>query len=231
GLELQLGEEVDGATLFSLVVQATLLSRRFRLRRQRRRREVGFRVRDHVDLGSSSPKRIDSDGLTPFKKNFYLDPKNSGLFIFQIEAYPKTTAVLVRNHGSCSDSWISAKTQVQDDLEKGVAGAFPIPSDNAGKEEIIAPLVANVEAMIKADRKITALKQLQGHIWRTGYVNSELKGKVYEDVPEALERWQGSGIKVYIYSSGSRLAQMLIFGNTNFGDLRNIFLDSSIPQS
>lgn len=51
--------------------------------------------------------------------------------------------------------------QVQDDLEQGVVGAVPIPSDNAGKEEVIAALVANVEAMIRADRKITALKQLQ----------------------------------------------------------------------
>ncbi|GAB2212038.1 hypothetical protein Droror1_Dr00025382, partial [Drosera rotundifolia] len=70
-----------------------------------------------------------------------------------------------------------------------------------------------------------------GHIWRTGYVNNELKGEVYEDVPEALKRWQGSGIKVYIYSSGSRLAQRLIFGNTNFGDLRKYlsgFFDTTI---
>jgi methylthioribulose 1-phosphate dehydratase/enolase-phosphatase E1 len=51
--------------------------------------------------------------------------------------------------------------QVEDDLEQGVVGAVPIPPDNAGKEEVIAALVANVEAMIKADRKITALKQLQ----------------------------------------------------------------------
>lgn len=38
---------------------------------------------------------------------------------------------------------------------------MPIPEDNAGKEEVIAALVTNVEAMIKADRKITALKELQ----------------------------------------------------------------------
>ena len=38
---------------------------------------------------------------------------------------------------------------------------MPLPPDDAGKEEIIAALVANVEAMIKADRKITALKELQ----------------------------------------------------------------------
>jgi methylthioribulose 1-phosphate dehydratase/enolase-phosphatase E1 len=46
-------------------------------------------------------------------------------------------------------------------LEKGIVGAVPIPSDDAGKEAVIGALVANVESMIIADRKITALKQLQ----------------------------------------------------------------------
>ncbi|KAJ8747568.1 hypothetical protein K2173_014352 [Erythroxylum novogranatense] len=110
--------------------------------------------------------------------------------------------------------------QVEDDLVKGVEGAVPIPGDDAGKEEVIAALVANVEAMIRADRKITALKQLQGHIWRTGFGKKELESVVFDDVPEALEKWHALGIKVYIYSSGSRLAQRLLFGNTNYGDLR-----------
>ncbi|OWM88650.1 probable bifunctional methylthioribulose-1-phosphate dehydratase/enolase-phosphatase E1 [Punica granatum] len=112
------------------------------------------------------------------------------------------------------------RSQVEDDLKNGVAGALPIPPDEAGKEEVIAALVANVDAMIKADRKITALKQLQGHIWRTGFESNELEGVIFEDVPDALEKWHSLGIKVYIYSSGSRLAQRLIFGNTNYGDLR-----------
>ncbi|XVF04237.1 hypothetical protein REPUB_Repub05bG0065100 [Reevesia pubescens] len=123
------------------------------------------------------------------------------------------------------------RSQVEDDLKQGVIGAVPIPSQDAGKEEVIAALVANVEAMIKADRKITALKQLQGHIWRTGFENNELEGVVFEDVPEALEKWHAFGVKVYIYSSGSRLAQRLIFGNTNFGDLRKYlagFFDTAV---
>ncbi|KAJ0988856.1 hypothetical protein J5N97_007212 [Dioscorea zingiberensis] len=113
------------------------------------------------------------------------------------------------------------RAQVQDDLEKGISGAVPIPSDEVGKEEVIDSIVTNVEAMIRADRKITALKQLQGHIWRTGFKNNELQGVVFQDVPEALKKWHADGIKVYIYSSGSREAQRLLFGNTAYGDLRN----------
>ncbi|CAM8888155.1 unnamed protein product [Rhodiola kirilowii] len=112
------------------------------------------------------------------------------------------------------------RSQIEDDLAQGITGAVPVPSVNSSKEEVIAALVTNVEAMIKADRKITALKQLQGHIWRTGFEKKELEGVVYEDVPKALEKWHAAGIKVYIYSSGSRLAQRLLFGNTAYGDLR-----------
>lgn len=54
------------------------------------------------------------------------------------------------------------RAQVEQDLAEGVAGAVPIPPDDAGNEDrVVDSLVANVEAMIKADRKITALKQLQ----------------------------------------------------------------------
>ncbi|KAM3254796.1 hypothetical protein ACQJBY_048330 [Aegilops geniculata] len=112
------------------------------------------------------------------------------------------------------------RIQVEEDLKIGVVGATPVAPDDAGKEEVISSLVANVEAMIKADRKITSLKQLQGHIWRTGFERKELQGVVFEDVPEALKNWQSQGMKVYIYSSGSREAQRLLFGHTSYGDLR-----------
>uniref|UniRef100_A0A0D9XS40 Probable bifunctional methylthioribulose-1-phosphate dehydratase/enolase-phosphatase E1 n=1 Tax=Leersia perrieri TaxID=77586 RepID=A0A0D9XS40_9ORYZ len=112
------------------------------------------------------------------------------------------------------------RIQVEEDLKNGVVGSVPIPPDDAGKEEVINAIVANVESMIKADRKITSLKQLQGHIWRTGFESKELQGVVFEDVPQALKHWHASGTKVYIYSSGSREAQRLLFGNTTYGDLR-----------
>lgn len=125
------------------------------------------------------------------------------------------------------------RIQVEEDLKNGVDGAVPIPPHDALKEEVIEALIANVKAMIEADRKITALKQLQGHIWKTGFENNDIDvdGVVFDDVPEALENWTAHGIKVYIFSSGSRLAQRLIFGNTNYGDLRKYlsgFFDTTV---
>ncbi|KAI3750253.1 hypothetical protein L2E82_20886 [Cichorium intybus] len=85
---------------------------------------------------------------------------------------------------------------VQNDLQNEVANAVPVSSDEVGKQEVIAALVANVEGMIKFDRKFTSLKQLQGHIWRTGFEKNELKGVVFDDVPGSLQKWHSSGIKV-----------------------------------
>ncbi|KAJ3671883.1 hypothetical protein LUZ60_007962 [Juncus effusus] len=123
------------------------------------------------------------------------------------------------------------RAQVEEDLKNGISGAIQIPSENSEKDLIVDAIVKNVEAMIKADRKITSLKQLQGHIWRTGFESKEIKGIVYEDVYEALKKWNAEGIKVYIYSSGSREAQRLLFGHTSYGDLRKYlsgFFDTKI---
>ncbi|XP_021290401.1 probable bifunctional methylthioribulose-1-phosphate dehydratase/enolase-phosphatase E1 2 isoform X7 [Herrania umbratica] len=123
------------------------------------------------------------------------------------------------------------RSQIQEDLEQGVAGAVPIPPDYVGKELVIASLAANVEAMISTDRKVTSLKQLEGHIWRAGFQSNELVGVVFEDVPEALEKWHASGTKVYIFANGSREVQQLLFANSNYGDLRKYlcgFFDTTV---
>ena len=73
--------------------------------------------------------------------------------------------------------------------------------------------------LMDRDRKSTALKSLQGKIWKAGFESGELKGWLFEDVPEAFRRWSATG-KVAIYSSGSVEAQKLLFGHTVFGDLR-----------
>ena len=80
-------------------------------------------------------------------------------------------------------------------------------------------MAAYARWLMDQDRKATALKSLQGKVWAEGYASGELKGQVYEDVPRALARWTRRARRVAIFSSGSVLAQKLIFGHTNFGDL------------
>lgn len=70
------------------------------------------------------------------------------------------------------------------------------------------------------DRKSTPLKEIQGQIWQEGYVQGEILGEVYADVPAAMQRWKNNGLRVAIYSSGSVQAQKLIFGYSTAGDLR-----------
>ncbi|XP_048561834.1 uncharacterized protein LOC125542715 [Triticum urartu] len=125
------------------------------------------------------------------------------------------------------------RAQIDEDLAEGVTGAVALPPpDDIDQDKTIDGLVANVQAMIDADRKLTALKQLQGRVWRRGFESGEIKGEVYDDVVQALAEWDANGIKSYIYSSGSREAQRLIFGNTAaHGDLRrylSAFFDTNV---
>jgi enolase-phosphatase E1 len=73
--------------------------------------------------------------------------------------------------------------------------------------------------LMEQDRKSPGLKLLQGLIWERGYADGSLRGDVYSDVPRALSRWRDAGIAIAIYSSGSVLAQRLIFSTTAYGDL------------
>ena len=81
------------------------------------------------------------------------------------------------------------------------------------------------------DRKAAPLKALQGEIWARGYDDGSLRGEVFPDVPAALERWRAAGIGVAIYSSGSVLAQQMLFRTTLQGDLTRYigaFFDTSV---
>lgn len=76
---------------------------------------------------------------------------------------------------------------------------------------------------IAEDRKATPLKALQGMVWEQGYRAGELKGHVYPDAVDALQRWKREGYQLYVYSSGSIQAQRLIFGCSEAGDLSPLF--------
>jgi len=73
--------------------------------------------------------------------------------------------------------------------------------------------------LMERDRKSTALKAVQGRIWERAFLTGELRGQVYPDVRPALERWTRAGRRVAIFSSGSILAQRLLFRHSTAGDL------------
>jgi len=86
-------------------------------------------------------------------------------------------------------------------------------------------IILKLESWCLEDRKITPLKTLQGLLWKIGYELGELKGHVYDDVPISLDKWQKMGLKMGVFSSGSVIAQELIFGHSEKGDLTTYFSD------
>jgi enolase-phosphatase E1 len=78
---------------------------------------------------------------------------------------------------------------------------------------------AYVEWLMDRDAKSPALKLLQGKIWERGYRSGVLNGQVFADVPPAFARWCEGRVTIAIYSSGSVLAQRLLFESTAAGDL------------
>lgn len=73
--------------------------------------------------------------------------------------------------------------------------------------------------LIALDRKEPGLKAIQGFIWEEGYRQGTLRGDVFADVPGAFARWKNAGLRIAIYSSGSVLAQQLLFRHGVAGDL------------
>jgi enolase-phosphatase E1 len=110
--------------------------------------------------------------------------------------------------------------------------------DRAGRDraegeraEQVVSIAAYARWLMDRDRKAFGLKALQGHITKEGYEGGSLHGEVYPDVPIAFERWRKAGIPVAIFSSGSALAQQMLFRTTLHGDLTRWighFFDTSV---
>jgi enolase-phosphatase E1 len=89
----------------------------------------------------------------------------------------------------------------------------------ASRQDIIEMLLR----WIDADRKSTALKALQGMIWKDGYAAGEYRAHVYPEVAARLREWRADGLRLYVYSSGSIVAQQLFFHYSAAGDLTPLF--------
>lgn len=117
----------------------------------------------------------------------------------------------------------SGAPEVQEDIaallcERSLAeGRGEQPPETLDGSSIEA-IVAYINWLIDRDRKSPGLKSLQGKIWEQGYRDGILKAPLFEDVVPNLRRLRRRGIRIAIFSSGSVLAQKLLFAHTETGD-------------
>lgn len=69
-------------------------------------------------------------------------------------------------------------------VPQAAADGQVFPAITASKAEVVDAAVAWVHEAIAADRKVGALKQLQGHVWRTGFKQGQLTAELF--------RWVGA---------------------------------------
>jgi len=119
------------------------------------------------------------------------------------------------------DQLIVENLSAQDPDAPMILPVFDVKTVSANPSAFVQKVLAYIFWLMDRDRKSTALKSLQGKIWKAGFESGELKGALFDDVPEALARWNAQG-KVAIYSSGSVEAQRLVFRHSIFGDLTGL---------
>lgn len=102
--------------------------------------------------------------------------------------------------------------QSQTDIAEGLQDLVPIPSPESTPEsELKEAIIANVLWQMSWDRKAGALKQLQGHMWKEAFESGAISSELFDDVPKAFKAIVDAGKKLYVYSSGSVGAQVLLF--------------------
>jgi enolase-phosphatase E1 len=123
-------------------------------------------------------------------------------------------------------------SQLREEHVKDLAEALAPPDwIDASPDAQLQSVLRYVFWLMDRDRKSPGLKSLQGKIWQEGYLKGELKSQVFPDVPPALKDWKEKNLDLRIFSSGSVLAQRLLFANTQAGDLSgflNGYFDTNI---
>lgn len=176
-----------------------------------------FIIYDTCNPGTTTPITFVKDTLFPYSS------KHLQSYIEDTLLSPQTQEILQ-----------SLREQHDQDVLSGcVQGAALGGKGGVVEAGEVSNLVVYAQSLITADRKVPALKRLQGLVWKQGYRSGNLNAVVYDDVPPFLNRMQTSGVSVGIYSSGSRGAQQLLFQHTNFGDLRSllaVYFDTVVGQ-
>jgi enolase-phosphatase E1 len=102
--------------------------------------------------------------------------------------------------------------------ERARGELLPAWADGSSPERR-ASAAAFVSWLMDRDRKLGPLKTQHGLISEDGYATGALRGEVYPDVKPAFERWTKAERRIAIFSSGSVLAQQLLFRHSSAGDL------------
>jgi len=116
------------------------------------------------------------------------------------------------------DSFVRAHASDPD-----VAAALRETAELEDRELSTDAAIATLLGWIKADRKATPLKTLQGKIWREGYESGRIVSPVYPDAAQQMRAWKARGYRLDVYSSGSVEAQKLLYGYSDAGDLTPLF--------
>jgi enolase-phosphatase E1 len=122
----------------------------------------------------------------------------------------------ILNHLEDNEIQMAIRQLQADNVSDRAAGGPAIQGDSS---DAIEQTIDYYLWLIDEDRKSTGLKTIQGRIWEEGYARGELQSSVFPDVLPALERWHQQRRVTAIYSSGSVLAQQLLFRHTIQGDL------------
>ena len=69
------------------------------------------------------------------------------------------------------------QTLLDKDLEGAVAIPEKEPEDSSSSSSVRKAVVDNIRWLMAKDRKVTALKQFQGHMWRSGYQEKKVVGE------------------------------------------------------
>lgn len=169
--------------------------------------------------GTVAPMSLVSEQLFPYARSHFEEFLHESLAgCAQVSSEPSAAA-----EGTVS--WDLAMLKRENRVESDPEAPRILPPEAAhvgagamSPADGIPRVLAYVFWLMDRDRKSTALKSLQGKIWKAGFESGELQGTLFSDVPEAFVRWARKS-QIAIYSSGSVEAQRLLFRHSVFGDL------------
>jgi enolase-phosphatase E1 len=137
----------------------------------------------------------------------------------------KHVKAFLSTHHTNDDVQADIEQLIEENARDAAQRLAPPLIQNHSDEARLASVAAYVEWLMDQDRKSTPLKSLQGRIWEAGYKAGELRSQLFSDVPRAFARWRDQQRDICIYSSGSVLAQKLLFSHTEAGDLTRFIRD------